>query len=135
MDQELYDKGMKIRREVLGDAYVDRALAKSGPFNDPLQELVTTYCWGWNWGREALPRRDRSLINLAMIAVLNRHNELKVHVRGALNNGKNGLSREEIREVLLQVGIYAGIPAAVDSFRIANEAFAEIDNEAQEKLD
>ena len=132
MDQDLYDKGMKIRREVLGDAYVDRALAKSGPFNDPLQELVTTYCWGWCWGREGLEKRDRSLINLAMIAVLNRHNELKAHIRGALNNG---LSREEIREVLLQVGIYGGIPAAVDSFRLANEAFAEIDNEALEKLD
>src|SRR5690606_21652514 len=132
MDKDLYDKGMKIRREVLGDAYVDRALAKSGPFNDPLQELVTTYCWGWNWGREGLPRRDRSLINLAMIAVLNRGHELKAHIRGALNNG---LSREEIREVLLQVGIYGGIPAAVDSFRLANEAFAEIDNEARDKLD
>ena len=132
MDKDLYDKGMKIRREVLGDAYVDRALAKSNAFNDPLQELVATYCWGWNWGREGLPRRDRSLINLAMIAILNRHNELKAHIRGALNNG---LSREEIREVLLQVGIYGGIPAAVDSFRIANEAFAEIDNEAEGKLD
>jgi 4-carboxymuconolactone decarboxylase len=131
MDKDLYDKGMKIRREVLGDAYVDNALSKSGPFNDPLQELVTTYCWGWNWCREGLPRRDRSLINLAMIATLNRHNELKVHVRGALNNG---LSKEEIREVLLQVGIYAGIPAAVDSFRIANEAFAEIDAESAEEL-
>lgn len=132
MDKELYDKGMKIRREVLGDAYVDRALAKSSAFNDPLQELVTTYCWGWCWGREGLERRDRSLINLAMIAVLNRHNELKAHIRGALNNG---LTREEIREVLLQVGIYGGIPATVDSFRLANEAFAEIDNEAAEKLD
>jgi 4-carboxymuconolactone decarboxylase len=131
MDKDLYDKGMQIRREVLGDAYVDRALAKSGPFNDPLQELVTTYCWGWNWSREGLPRRDRSLINLAMIAVLNRHNEFKAHIRGALNNG---LSREEIREVLLQVGIYAGIPAAVDSFRLANEAFAEIDGENAEEL-
>ena len=131
MDKEMYDKGMKIRREVLGDAYVDNALAKSGPFNDPLQELVTTYCWGWNWSRVGLPRRDRSLINLAMIATLNRHNELKVHVRGALNNG---LTKEEIREVLLQVGIYAGIPAAVDSFRIANEAFAEIDAEGAKEL-
>ncbi len=128
MDQDLYDKGMKIRREVLGDAYVDRALSKSGPFNDPLQELVTTYCWGWTWGREGLPRRDRSLINLAMIAVLNRSHELKIHIRGALNNG---LTREEIREVLLQVGIYGGIPAAVDSFRLANEAFAEIDAESE----
>ena len=123
---EMFDKGMAIRRQVLGDAYVDKALAKSGPFNEPLQELVTTYCWGWNWGREGLELRDRSLINLAMIAILNRHNELKIHIRGALNNG---LSREEIREVLLQVGIYGGIPAAVDSFRIANEAFAEIDAE------
>jgi 4-carboxymuconolactone decarboxylase len=123
---EMFDKGMAIRRKVLGDAYVDKALAKSGPFNEPLQELVTTYCWGWNWGRDGLPLRDRSLINIAMIAVLNRSHELKIHIRGALNNG---LSREEIREVLLQVGIYAGIPAAVDSFRLANEAFAEIDAE------
>jgi 4-carboxymuconolactone decarboxylase len=124
---EMFDRGMAIRRQVLGDAYVDKALAKSGPFNDPLQELVTTYCWGWNWGREGLPLRDRSLINIAMIAILNRHNELKIHIRGALNNG---LTREEIREVLLQVGIYGGIPAAVDSFRLANEAFAELDAEA-----
>ena len=124
--QEMFDRGMAIRRQVLGDAYVDKALAKSGPFNEPLQELVTTYCWGWNWGREGLPLRDRSLINLAMIAILNRHNELKIHIRGALNNG---LSRDEIREVLLQVGIYGGIPAAVDSFRLANETFAEIDAE------
>lgn len=123
---EMFDQGMAIRRKVLGDAYVDKALAKSGPFNEPLQELVTTYCWGWNWGREGLPLRDRSLINLAMIAVLGRENELKIHIRGALNNG---LSKDEIREVLLQVGIYAGIPAAVDSFRIANEAFAQIDAE------
>ena len=120
MDKELYDKGMKIRREVLGDAYVDRALAKSGPFNDPLQELVTTYCWGWTWGREGLPRRDRSLINLAMIAVLNRHNELKAHIRGALNNG---LTKEEIKEVFLQVAIYCGVPAAVVAFRCAKEVF------------
>lgn len=131
MDKYLYDKGMQIRREVLGDAYVDRALAKANAFNEPLQELVATYCWGWNWSREGLPRRDRSLINLAMIAVLNRHNELKAHVRGALNNG---LTREEIREVLLQVGIYGGIPAAVDSFRVAGEAFAEIDAEGAEEM-
>lgn len=127
--QEMYDRGMAIRRKVLGDAYVDKALARSNAFNDPLQELVTTYCWGWNWGREGLSLRDRSLINIAMIAILNRHNELKIHIRGALNNG---LTREEIREVLLQVGIYGGIPAAVDSFRLANEAFAEIDAEKGE---
>ena len=130
MDKDLYDKGMAIRRSVLGDAYVDRALekAKGNTFNEPLQELVATYCWGWTWGREGLPRRDRSLINLAMIAVLNRPHELKAHIRGALNNG---LSNEEIREVLLQVGIYGGIPAAVDSFRLANEAFAEIEAEGE----
>ena len=129
MDQPTYDKGLAIRRAVLGDAYVDRALAKGqDSFNKPLQDLVTEYCWGAVWGREGLSRRDRSLINLAMIAVLNRPHELKVHVRGALNNG---LSREEIREVLLQVGIYGGIPATVDSFRLANEAFAEIDAEAE----
>ncbi len=130
MDKELFDKGMQIRREVLGDAYVDKATANPNPFNDPLQELVATYCWGWTWGREEeLSRRDRSLINLAMIAVLGRKHELMVHTRGALNNG---LSREEIREVLLQVGIYGGIPAAVDSFRIVNEALAEIDAEEAE---
>jgi len=128
--KEMYERGMQIRREVLGDAYVDKATANPNPFNEPLQELVATYCWGWNWGREEqLPRRDRSLINLAMIAVLGRSHELKIHTRGALNNG---LSRDEIREVLLQVGIYAGIPAAVDSFRIVNEAFAEIDAEGAE---
>ena len=129
---ELFDEGLAIRREVLGDAYVDRALAKSGPFNEPLQELVTSYCWGWCWGREGLEKRERSLINLAMIAVLNRHNELKAHIRGGLNNG---LTREEIREVLLQVGIYGGIPATVDSFRIANEAFADIDAETDAQGD
>lgn len=128
MDKDLYDKGMAIRRATLGDAYVDRAVANSSTFNEPLQEMVTSYCWGWCWGREELPRRDRSLINLAMIAVLNRHNELKVHVRGALNNG---VTKEEIREVLLQVGVYGGVPAAVDSFRIANEAFAEIEAESE----
>ncbi len=127
--KEMFDRGMAIRRKVLGDEYVDKALAKSGPFNEPLQELVTTYCWGWNWGREGLPLRDRSLINLAMIAVLGRENELKIHIHGALNNG---LSKDEIREVLLQVGIYGGIPAAVDSFRIANEAFAQIEAEEAE---
>ena len=99
MDKELFDKGMKIRREVLGDAYVDRALSKSGPFNDPLQELVTTYCWGWCWGRDGLEKRDRSLINLAMIAVLNRHNELKAHIRGALNNG---LSKERLEAMITE---------------------------------
>jgi len=123
--QDTYDKGLAIRRAVLGDVYVDRALAKGqDSFNKPLQDLVTEYCWGAVWGRDELSRRDRSMINLGMIAILNRGHELKAHVRGALNNG---LSKDEIREVLLQVAIYGGVPAAVDSFRLANEAFAEIE--------
>ena len=124
MNQELFDKGMEIRREVLGDAYVDRALAQMDGFNRPLQEMVTQYCWGALWGREGFSKRDRSVVNLAIIATLNRSHELKAHIKGAINNG---LSKDEIAEVLLQVGVYAGIPAAVDSFRTANEAFAEMD--------
>lgn len=122
----MFDKGMQIRREVLGDAYVDRAVANMNEFNKPLQELVTQYCWGEVWGREGLSKRDRSMINLAMIGILNRQHELKAHIRGAINNG---LSKDEIAEVLLQVGIYGGIPAAVDSFRTANDAFADLDAE------
>ena len=126
MDQATYDKGLAIRKAVLGEDYVNRALERTDSFNKPLQDLVTEYCWGAVWGRDGLSRRDRSMINLAMISILNRHNELKIHVKGALTNG---LTKEEISEVLLQVAIYAGIPAAVDSFRIANEAFAEVEAE------
>jgi len=128
MIKELFDKGMKIRRAVLGDAYVDKALAAADAFSQPLQEMTTETCWGYIWGREGLPRRDRSMINLAMIAILNRPHELKAHVKGAL---RNGLSKDEIAEVFLQVGCYAGIPAAVDSFRLAREAFAEYEAEAK----
>jgi len=128
MIKELFDKGMKIRRAVLGDAYVDKALAAADAFSQPLQEMTTETCWGYIWGREGLPRRDRSMINLAMIAILNRPHELKAHVKGAL---RNGLSKDEIAEVFLQVGCYAGIPAAVDSFRLAREAFAEYETEAR----
>jgi 4-carboxymuconolactone decarboxylase len=124
MNQELFDKGMEIRRSVLGDSYVDSALAQMNGFNRPLQELVTQYCWGEVWGREGLSKRDRSMINLAMIGILNRQHELKAHIKGAINNG---LTKDEIAEVLLQVGVYGGIPAAVDSFRTANEAFADLD--------
>src|SRR6202046_4485938 len=126
MDKKTHDKGLEIRKAVLGEAYVANALKNSDEFNKPFQELVTEYCWGAVWGREELPRRDRSLINLAMISALNRPHELKMHVKGAL---RNGLSREDIREVLLQVAIYCGVPAAVDSFRVAMEALAEYDKE------
>ena len=119
---DMYDKGLSIRRKVLGDAYVDTQLKNADEFNRPLQELVTEYCWGAVWGREGLSRKTRSLLNLAMISALNRPNELKAHVKGAL---RNGVTKDEIREVFLQVAIYCGVPAAVDSFRVAREAFGE----------
>jgi 4-carboxymuconolactone decarboxylase len=124
MDKEMYEKGLAIRREVLGSEYVDKALASADDFGKPLQELVTQYCWGEIWGRPTLDKRTRSIINLGMIAALNRPHELKAHVRGAL---RNGLSRTDIREIFLQVAIYCGVPAAVDSFRLAREVFAEED--------
>ncbi|MER2535044.1 MAG: carboxymuconolactone decarboxylase family protein [Rhizobiaceae bacterium] len=127
MEQAVYDKGMAIRRATLGDAYVDKAMAQVDDFTRDLQQLVTTYCWGEVWGREGLDRRTRSIINLAMISALNRPHELAAHVRGAINNG---LSRDEIKEILLQVGIYCGVPAMVDSFRIARETLKDIDAQA-----
>lgn len=126
MDRETYERGLHIRSEVLGAQYVDRALADADDFTKPLQDLVTEYCWGAVWGREELSRKTRSMLNLAMISVLNRPNELRMHVNAALTNG---VTREEIREIFLQVAIYAGVPAAVDSFRIAGEAFAERDQD------
>ena len=123
MDRSMFEKGLSIRREVLGAEYVDKAIATADDFNRPLQELVTQYCWGEIWGRPGLDRKTRSLINLAMISALNRPHEVKVHVKGAIHNG---LSKDDIKEVLLQVAIYCGVPAAVDSFRIAQEAFKEL---------
>ncbi|HET7742379.1 MAG TPA: carboxymuconolactone decarboxylase family protein [Mycobacterium sp.] len=126
MDQKTYDKGREIRTAVLGEAHVAKATANADEFSKPLQDLLTEYCWGAVWGRDGLELKTRSMLNLAMIAVLNRPHELRTHIRGALNNG---VTREEIREVFLQVGVYAGAPAAVDSFRLAREVFAEIDGE------
>src|SRR6185312_12152642 len=124
MNQDMYDKGLAIRRAVLGDAYVDNALNNADDFNRPMQELVTEYCWGAVWGREGLPPKQRSMLNLAMISILNRPHELRAHIKGALTNG---VTKDEIREVFMQVAIYAGVPAGVDSFRIAREVFAELD--------
>lgn len=124
MDKATFEKGLAIRKAVLGAEFVDKAFAAADDFSMPMQELVTEYCWGAVWGREGLDRRTRSLLNLAMISCLNRPHELKLHVRGALTNG---VTRDEIREVLMQVAIYAGVPAGVDSFRIAREVFAELD--------
>jgi len=122
MDQKTFDKGLEVRQAVLGKDYVENAMRNADDFNRPFQELVTEYCWGAVWGREELPRKTRSMLNLAMIGILNRPHELRTHIRGAL---RNGVTKEEIREVFMQLAIYAGVPAAVDSFRIAREVFAE----------
>ena len=124
MGQDRYEKGLALRKQVLGADYVERSLAAADDFSRPMQELSTEYCWGYVWTRPGLALRDRSLINLGMISALNRPHELKLHVKAALTNG---LSREEIREVLMQVAVYCGVPAGIDSVRIAREAFAEID--------
>ena len=127
---ELFKQGKKIRGEVAGADHLDRMLAKADDFSAPIQELVTSYCWGHVWGRDGvdgrpgLERKTRSMLNLAMLAALGRGHEFKLHCKGALTNG---VSRDEIREIFMQVAIYAGVPAGVDSFRIAREVFAELD--------
>lgn len=117
-----YDAGLAVRRRVLGAKYVDESLRNADAFTRPLQELITEYCWGAVWTRPGLPRKTRSLINLAMLTALNRPHEVRLHLRGAL---RNGCTREEIMEVLLQTAIYCGVPAAIDSFRIAREVLAD----------
>jgi 4-carboxymuconolactone decarboxylase len=123
MNKESFAKGLKTRREVLGAEYVDNSIKNADAFNLPMQELVTEYCWNEIWNRPGLDRRTRSIINLSMITALNRPHELKLHVKGAINNG---LSKEDIQEVFLQTAIYCGVPAAIDSFRCAKEVFAEM---------
>ena len=120
--KDLAERGLKIRREVLGDKYVDAAMNNVTDFNRPLQELLNEYCWGAAWGRDGLTRKERSMINLAMLTALGRTHEVETHVRGALNNG---LTQQQIAEVLLQTAIYCGVPAAIDSFRAANKVIAE----------
>jgi 4-carboxymuconolactone decarboxylase len=124
MSDEMYEKGLAIRKKVLGAEYVEKSLSQADDFSRPMQQLVTQYCWGEVWGDTTLSRRDRSLINIAMLSLLNRPHELKLHVKGALTNGA---SRDEIRAVLLQVAIYGGVPAGIDATRIAREALSEID--------
>jgi 4-carboxymuconolactone decarboxylase len=122
MAKEVFDKGLAIRREVLGADYVDNAIKSADDFNRPLQEFVTEYCWGAVWGRPGLSKKTRSMLNLAMLTALNKPHELKLHVRGAL---KNGVTREEISEIFLHAAVYAGVPAAVDAFRTAREVLKE----------
>ena len=122
MNRDAFENGLNTRRAVLGAEYVDASIASADDFNMPMQELVTEYCWNEIWNRPGLDRKTRSLLNLAMLTALNRPHELKLHVRGALNNG---VTPAEIREVFLQTAIYCGVPAAIDSFRNAKEVFKE----------
>jgi 4-carboxymuconolactone decarboxylase len=123
-ERDRYDAGTKVRRAVLGDIHVDRTLASKNAFNDEYQDMITRYAWGEVWTRPGLPRHTRSLITLAMLIALNRGDEFRMHVRAAANNG---VTRDEIKEVLLQAVIYAGVPAANSAFHMAQEVFNEMD--------
>ena len=124
MSQEMFDRGLEIRKAVLGADYVEKSLNAADDFNRDFQNLVTEYCWGTGWGRSALSLRDKSLLNLVMLGALNRSIEFKLHLKGALTNG---CTRDEIKDTLIQLAIYAGIPAGVEAFRLALEVFAEVD--------
>ncbi|QND18886.1 4-carboxymuconolactone decarboxylase [Rhizobium leguminosarum bv. viciae] len=124
MGQDVFERGLDIRKAVLGAAYVEKSLDAADDFNRDFQNLVTEYCWGAGWGRTALSLRDKSLLNPVMLGALNRSTEFKLHLKGALTNG---CSRDEIKDTLIQLAIYAGIPAGVEAFRPAREVFAEIE--------
>jgi len=121
--EESYERGLAIRKEVLGEAHVQRSLDAVSEFSRPIQELVTEYCWGEVWSREGLDRQTRSMLNLAMLTALNRSHELGVHVRGAMNNG---VTPAQIQEVLIQAAVYVGAPAALESFRVAERVLKEM---------
>lgn len=123
MDKKLMDAGLKARREVLGDEYVDRAMKNADDFNRPFQEIVSEYCWGLCWTDETLSRRDRSILNLGMIAALGKMHEFELHLRGAI---RNGLTKDELRAILIHISIYCGIPVGVDCFRTAKSVIAEM---------
>jgi 4-carboxymuconolactone decarboxylase len=123
MNKDAFDKGLMTRRAVLGADYVDNSIKNADDFNLPMQELVTEYCWDAIWNRPGLDRKTRSMLNLAMLTALNRPHELRLHVRGAINNG---LTKDEIKEVLLQIAMYCGVPAAIDSFKNAKEVLKEM---------
>ena len=125
MDKERFEKGLEKRKSVLGAEYVERSLAQADEFNRPFQELVTEYCWGFAWGDERLDPKLRSMLNLAMIAALNRMHEWELHLKGAL---KNGVTKDEIQAILHQVTIYCGVPVGVECFRIAKRVFADLPN-------
>jgi len=118
MSKEQFEAGLKCRKDVLGEAYVDASLAKADDFNRDFQQMVTEYCWGGTWGRGVLSKQQRSILNLGMLAALNRGHEFKLHFKGAMTNG---LSLTELREILIQIAVYCGIPAGVEAFRLARE--------------
>jgi 4-carboxymuconolactone decarboxylase len=122
MDSKLMEDGLAVRRAVLGDEYVDRAMKNADAFNKPFQEIVSEYCWGLCWTDKTLSRRERSILNLGMIAALGKMHEFELHLRGAV---RNGLTEEEIRAVLIQIAVYCGIPVGVDCFRVAKQVMAE----------
>jgi 4-carboxymuconolactone decarboxylase len=122
MDKKLMDAGLGVRRAVLGDEYVDRAMKNADDFNKPFQEMVSEYCWGLCWTDETLSRRERSILNLGMIAALGKMHEFELHFRAAL---RNGLTKEELRAVLTQIAVYCGIPVGVDCFRVAKQVLSE----------
>ncbi len=128
MDQERYDAGLKARKEVLGAEYVDKALANADDFNREFQEMVTEYCWGSIWGNDRLSKQQRSILNLGMLAALGRSHEFGLHFKGAI---KNGVSLDELKEVLHQIAVYCGIPAGVESFRVARQILAELEAEGK----
>ena len=125
-EDSLFERGLKVRKEVLGEEYVNKSIAGADEFTRTMAEWSTEYCWGALWTRPGMDRRTRSIVNLSMIAALNRPHELKLHVKAAI---QNGLTKDEIKEVFLQVAVYCGVPAGIDSFRIAREAFTEMDKE------
>jgi 4-carboxymuconolactone decarboxylase len=125
---DLFKKGLAVRRDVLGADYVDGSLARADDFNAAFQQLTTEMAWGTIWTRPGLPRKTRSILNIGMLVALNRGAELRLHVRAALTNG---VTREEIKEILLQTGVYCGIPACLEAFRIATEVFKEVDEKAR----
>jgi 4-carboxymuconolactone decarboxylase len=125
-EESLFEKGLKVRKEVLGEDYVNKSIAGADEFTRTMAEWSTAYCWGALWTRPGVDRRTRSIVNLSMISALNRPHELKLHVKAAL---KNGLTKDEIKEIFLQVAVYCGVPAGIDSFRTAREAFKELENE------
>ena len=125
MDKERFERGLAARKSVLGAEYVERTLKNADEFNREFQEQLTEFCWGSCWGNETLNRQQRSLLNLGMIAALNRMNEWEIHFRGAITNG---ITREELKSILLQISVYCGMPTGVECFRIAQKVFAELDN-------